>query len=172
MSDRHTLEIKLRKSEDSLRIVGLCVIAFGIWSIIKFVLISDSGLDFTSIIADINDPMGDESFIKLLVYSIMAFFLGLEILFRLYIARSAIAEGNGTKERFFYIMMAFLIALVNLALMIAGIVLWHTPENKNQSLSSFILACVTELTSICIMLEMGISAIRVKKLRRQLKDLG
>ena len=77
MSDRHTLEIKLRKSEDSLRIVGLCVIAFGIWSIIKFVLISDSGLDFTSIIADINDPMVDESFIKLLVYSIIAFFIGL-----------------------------------------------------------------------------------------------
>ena len=95
--------------------------------------------------------------------------MAVEIAIRLYIGRSAIAEGKGERKRPGYIVVAFLIALMNLGLMFSFFMLLGA--RTEISLDALVTMFV-ELTSTVILLEMCQSAIRVRKLRRQIAEQG
>ena len=165
MRENDALQIQLRKNQDTLKIVGLGVMAFGAWSIIRTILYITS--QWSSIVEEITVPEVSETIMKTMYFFMTAVVLAVEIAIRLYIGRSAVAEGKGERRRPGYIAVAFLIAFLGLALTASAIVMpgIHIELNLDLLASLFV-----EITSAVITFEMCWSAVRVRKLLRQLAE--
>ena len=165
MRENDALQIQLRKNQDTLKIVGLGVMAFGAWSIIRTILYITS--QWSSIVEEITVPEVSETIMKTMYFFMTAVVLAVEIAIRLYIGRSAVAEGKGERKGPGYIVVAFLITLIGLALTASAIVIpgIHIELNLDLLASLFV-----EITSAVITFEMCWSAVRVRKLRRQLAE--
>ena len=135
MRENDALQIQLRKNQDTLKIVGLGVMAFGI--------------------------------MKTMYFFMTAVVLAVEIAIRLYIGRSAVAEGKGERKGPGYIVVAFLITLIGLALTFTAIVV---PGIRIELNLEALMSLFVEITSAVITLEMCWSAVRVRKLLRQLAE--
>ena len=165
MQENDALQIQLRKNQDTLKIVGLGVMVFGVWSIVKTILYTTA--QWSSITEEIVVPEANETIAKMVYIFMIAVTMVVEIAVRLYIGRSAIAEGRGERRRPGYIAVAFLIAFLGLALTASAIVIpgIHIELNLELLASLFV-----EITSAVITFEMCWSAVRVRKLRRQLAE--
>ena len=167
MQENDALHIQLRKNQDTLKIVGLGVMAFGAWSIVRAILYTT--LQWNSIIENMVEQELSAKTAGIMYIIVSVMIMAVEIAIRLYIGRSAIAEGKGERKRSGYIVVAFLIALMNLGLMFSFFMLLGT--RTEISLDALVTMFV-ELTSTVILLEMCQSAIRVRKLRRQIAEQG
>ncbi|MBR3586451.1 MAG: hypothetical protein IKO00_10545 [Oscillospiraceae bacterium] len=167
MQENDALHIQLRKNQDTLKIVGLGVMAFGAWSIVRTILYTT--LQWNSIIENMVEQELSAKTAGIMYIIVSVMIMAVEIAIRLYIGRSAIAEGKGERKRSGYIVVAFLIALLNLSLMFSFFMLLGT--RTEISLDALVTMFV-ELTSTVILLEMCQSAIRVRKLRRQIAEQG
>lgn len=165
MQENDALQIELRKNQDTLKIVGLGVMAFGVWSIVKTILYTTA--QWSSIAEEIAVQEANETLVKMLYIFMIAVTIAVEIAIRLYIGRSAIAEGKGKRKRPGYIAVAFLITLIGLSLTLTAIVApgIHIELNLDLLVSLFV-----EITSAAITFEMCWAAIRIRKLRRQLAE--
>ena len=167
MQENDALHIQLRKNQDTLKIVGLGVMAFGAWSIVRTILYTT--LQWNSIIENMVEQELSAKTAGIMYIIVSVMIMAVEIAIRLYIGRSAIAEGKGERKRSGYIVVAFLIALLNLSLMFSFFMLLGT--RTEISLDALVTMFV-ELTSTVILLEMCQSAIRVRKLLRQIAEQG
>ena len=167
MQENDALHIQLRKNQDTLKIVGLGVMAFGAWSIVRTILYTT--LQWNSIIENMVEQELSAKTAGIMYIIVSVMIMAVEIAIRLYIGRSAIAEGKGERKRSGYIVVAFLIALMDLSLMFFFFILLGT--RTEISLDALVTMFV-ELTSTVILLEMCQSAIRVRKLRRQIAEQG
>lgn len=170
MENNHCLQVRLRKSEDSLKIVGLCVFVFSLWSMIRTLLYVS--VQWNTLYASAAEASVDGTTFTIFFSIFVSVILAVELGFRIYLARSAIAEGRGRKKRYAYIFFCFLGALLNIALMVYAVLSINRAEQTIDSALDLLLGCIAETTSICILLEMGVSAIRVKKLRARLAETG
>ena len=167
MQENDALHIQLRKNQDTLKIVGLGVMAFGAWSIVRTILYTT--FQWNSIIENMVEQELSAKTAGIMYIIVSVMIMAVEIAIRLYIGRSAIAEGKGERKRPGYIVVAFLIALMDLSLMFFFFILLGT--RTEISLDALVTMFV-ELTSTVILLEMCQSAIRVRKLRRQIAEQG
>ena len=167
MQENDALHIQLRKNQDTLKIVGLGVMAFGAWSIVRTILYTT--LQWNSIIENMVEQELSAKTAGIMYVIVSVMIMAVEIAIRLYIGRSAIAEGKGKRKRPGYIVVAFLIALMNLGLMFSFFMLLGA--RTEISLDALVTMFV-ELTSTVILLEMCQSAIRVRKLLRQIAEQG
>jgi hypothetical protein len=165
MRENDTLQIQLRKNQDTLKIVGLGVMAFGAWSIVKSILYTTA--QWSSIKEEIVVPEANETIAKMVYLFMIAVILTVEIAIRLYIGRSAIAEGRGERRRPGYVVVAFLITAIGLTLTVTAFVV---PGIRMELNLEALVSLFVEITSAVITLEMCWSAIRVRKLRRQLAE--
>lgn len=167
MRENDALQIQLRKNQDTLKIVGLGVMAFGAWSIVKSILYTTA--QWSSIKEEIVVPEANETIAKMVYIFMIAVTMAVEILVRLYIGRSAIAEGKGERRRPGYVVVAFLITAIGLTLTVTAFVV---PGIRIEPNLEALMSLFVEITSAVITLEMCWSAIRVRKLRRQLAEQG
>ena len=167
MQENDALHIQLRKNQDTLKNVGLGVMAFGAWSIVRTILYTT--LQWNSIIENMVEQELSAKTAGIMYVIVIVMIMAVEIAIRLYIGRSAIAEGKGKRKRPGYIVVAFLIALMDLSLMFSFFMLLGT--RTEISLDALVTMFV-EFTSAVILLEMCQSAIRVRKLRRQIAEQG
>ena len=165
MRENDALQIQLRKNQDTLKIVGLGVMAFGAWSIVKSILYTTA--QWSSIKEEIVVPEANETIAKMVYIFMIAVTMVVEIAVRLYIGRSAIAEGRGERRRPGYVVVAFLITAIGLTLTVTAIVV---PGIRIELNLEALMSLFVEITSAVITLEMCWSAIRVRKLRRQLAE--
>lgn len=94
----------------------------------------------------------------------------ISVIARVYVGRSAIAEGRGARRGNLYLFLAVIFIILSATTVGESIIVTDTTENlgvftPDQSLSTIII----ELTSMVMMIEMVISAIRVRKLRKSIK---
>ena len=152
----------LLKSEDNLVSNGRGVIAFSVWTVIKsFMLMFQNNP--TSKVESLNLPHSLLEWIvcMLVLFLIMAVLTGP----RLYIGISAISEGKGSRKRRGYIILATLIVLLNL--IIFAVLLWLRGRPEMSQLVEFDpVAMVIEVTSMSALVELILSARRVRRLRR------
>ena len=167
MQENDELQIQLRKNQDTLKIVGLGVMAFGAWSVVKTIL--STTLQWSTIIGEMNVPGVDRRIQGIAFIIMSAVILAVEIAIRLYIGRAAIAEGKGEKRGPGYIAVTFVITVLGLAMTIASIVV---PGLRTELSLDVLVSLFVELTSTIVALEMCWSAIQVRKLRRQLAERG
>ena len=150
------LRLQMRKNQSDLAAIGLGVIAFGIWSVIKSVL---------SVALDTERALGSfegDKYLILAFWIMLAILLAIDLALRFYIGSSAIAEGKGASRSAGYIVLALLMGALSFVLLVAGLFV----QDAFANIVNTVVTMIVELTSDVLMLEMGISAIRVRRLRR------
>ena len=155
------MEAEIRKHQDTLRCSGYAVILFGAWSIIRMVMLRiidplklDSMLTAAGMESDVD--LETIAFVSLLVL------LAFDLLFRLYVGRSAIKEGRGEEKGLFYVILAAGYAGVSVwsdLFYLAGCLFG---DNSLKMVGMVII----DLSTCGAMIEIVISSLRLRKLRR------
>ncbi|MBO4327433.1 MAG: hypothetical protein J5950_09190 [Clostridia bacterium] len=149
-------EKNIRRFRSSLSISGISVIALGLWSVFKSVLngalspVSLEGLTEADI-----DPV----LAKVIVWTVLFFFLAAELGLRLFVGLSAISESHGKHRKPVYIVMAMIIALFTAISVIPSVFLIII--GKKYFFTS-IATVLIDLTSLGVLTELVISAFRLR----------
>ena len=159
-------KIRLRKYQDTLWIVGRGFILFGLWSAVKS--LAAVFLERGRIISQIRETDKDiaafsDGQILTVFIVITAAILLVDLSLRLYIGRSAIAEGKGTKTGVLYIPLTAVFVIVgfaNAVYMTCIIVSGRAPSDPDNGVSY--AAVIIEITQVIMMIEMIRAAIKVK----------
>lgn len=170
-------QVKLRRDQNTLIIVGTGTIVFGLWSFVKAfgVIFSRRTQIVSEIIEDGMQNNYDFSDVpEGMIIKIMLLFVGIalaaDMVARLYVGLSAIAAGRGKRKSILYIIITAIMILFSLMTLIS--VQYSSVEADHISLNGVgqegsLSAIIIELTSIIMMTEMLAAAIRVRKLTRQ-----
>lgn len=169
-------QIEIRKSQNTLIVVGSGIVLFSIWSMVKFLsmlflLRNETVAGVMSIAGPVEGISDRAAFwvIAIVTIVIMSF-----ISFRIYVGLSAIAEGRGKRRGYLYIIIAMIMIISSVWYLFIGFTTSEAPEQlgaftRNQSISTLII----DATSMIMLIQMVISAIKIKKLTgtgRKTKD--
>jgi len=150
-----TNEVKIRKCESTLRISGIGIVILGLWSLARAILYFAFSFSYYETILGSTiegmDRIGLEVFLIIILI--------LDILFRLYIGRSAMLEAKGKKSGIVYVIFAFIIVAFSVYSIVDGII---SPKILVNSIANVFL----DTTSLIITIDLISSAIRIKKYRK------
>ncbi len=166
---------KLRKYEYTMVISGAGVIAFGVWSVIKavIVVISNSLGIFGEFYSEkdmmqLNELGITEQGASLLVAVIVFLLLIIDLLMRLYIGLRAVAEARRLrKTRSAYIVLAVIMGLFLLIGLILRPFQYAQGTYEDDILDSAFASGIADMTSLLAITELVISAVMVRRLRKK-----
>jgi hypothetical protein len=185
---------KLRKYESILVLSGFGVMIFGLWSIIRaaiyYILYPFDVAEFlgkseyAQIMAEgreegvefITENLG--TIIMVVLFTVLA----IDLLLRIYVGMSARAYGRGRKKRGFFIFVAWVMAVFALFGIVMSVQNFVQPvidAFKDSSANAYAetgatgeqagsVSIFVDITSFLVLLELAISAMQVRKLRKQL----
>ncbi|MBQ6622945.1 MAG: hypothetical protein IJH75_08915 [Mogibacterium sp.] len=162
-------DIRIRRARNLLIIVGTGIIALGAWSFAKSVLLlltDRASLYALAAETAAQDGVFSEQTAYGIILAVILLATLLDISVRLYVGRSAIAEGMGRKRSRLYILLTCIMILFSLLLLIFGIATFFFKADGQQAEGS-VSFIIIELTSLIMMSEMVVSAVRVRKHRSQ-----
>ncbi len=161
----------LRRNENTLVIVGTGVILYGLWSVVKTLFLALQELhrqSMDSSVLAMMQPFSPEiakTVFFLLGVLLLVILLAADILLRLYVGLSARAEGFGRKKKGYgYLVIAALMAVASVTTLVAAVI---SIPSSLDTIEDKIVTIIVELTSCITMTEMIISALKVKKLRKE-----
>ena len=175
MTDNSPAALKARRSQNTLIIVGTGIIVFSIWTLIKTV--GMTLMNWTDILTELrsvqglDDPSISDTALFTILMIVLLIYLGGGILLRLFVGLSAIAEGLGKRRSILYILAAaFMIwsSFSGCLISIAGLLSGETAEESSIILQNrpSVSAMIIELTSLIMMVQMVVSAIRIRWFRK------
>ena len=153
-------EIKMRRYQNLLTVSGLGVIIFGLWSVLKTILL-------LFLKEGILKELPDDTIVRVIVFAFLGGVLLVEFLIRLFVGLSARAEGFGKKKGYAYIVVAILMALAS----VASLVLLFFDTN-DQPIGELIVSVIVEATSLVVTIELLVAAFTVKKLKKELGEVS
>ena len=153
-------ERKMRRYQNLLTVSGLGVIIFGLWSVLKTILLLFMKEGILS-------EIPDDTFVRVMFFLILGGILLIDVLIRLYVGLSARAEGFGKKKGYGYVVIAILMALASLTSLV--LIFFDTNE---QSIWELIVSVIVEATSLVVTIELLVAAFTVKKLKKELGEVS
>ena len=163
------MEKELRKNQHLLAILGAGVIAFGFWTMIKTILVFALQTDRIMTLMEKSNPDLSSSDMTAVIISVLVFLVA-DLSVRLYIGLSARAEGLGKKSGRVYLVLTVL--LIAGAVLIEVLAVTGFDMEDYDSVLDVGVTFLVGLTSLIVLLELRISAIRVKRLTKALKKGG
>ena len=163
------MEKELRKRQNLLVDAGMGVVLFAVWSVAKVNLYLGHSTFFLEELYRTAEQFGiKEKTFLIFMASFIAVILLAQLSIRLYIGLCASAEGKGKTKSWAYIVLATVL------LMIEGQTCWQSFDVEcilgGEELSfDLVTGLCMELASLYVLLELLISGIRVKQLRRKMK---
>ncbi len=151
--------IQLKKSETILVICGNGVIFFGVWSLIKSIM---SIVIYKGDLYQYLVQYQNAHLLRGLAYGSVIFVLAMDLFFRFYLGMSASAEAKGKKKKKGYLFLAFFMLFYTVLGLVATLFL--LPDDI--SLLTTMTTILVEFTSALTLLQMIISAIRVREIRK------
>ena len=152
-------EIKMRRYQNLLTVSGLGVIIFGLWTVLKTIL-----LLFMQ--EDMLDDLPDGLFYRVLFFTLIGGVLLIDFLIRLFVGLSARAEGFGKKKGYGYIVVAILIAIASLASLV--LIFFDTAD---RSILELIVSFIVEGKSKIAPVELLVAAFTVRKLKTEIGEV-
>lgn len=152
------MEARIRRHQDILTCSGYAVILFGAWSIVRMIMIKIlDPLELDSLVESAGEA--DDLF-RAVVFAVIIIMLAVDLLFRLYIGRSAIKEGSGEKKKLTYVILAAAYAAASI---------WSDVSYLIRSLAGstsleMVGSVIVDLTSCIALLEIVISSLSLRKL--------
>ena len=173
-------KMRLRKDENTLTVVGSGVILFGVWTVVKMVLhelnrlpefMAELGADELGFeetgLADMGlDPKLLATVVAFMVV-IIVFLMDLAL--RVFVGLSAKAEGRGRPQGRLYLILAGLLLVLSGLSFVSYVITYFSHSEYVVDADAAILV---ELTSFITLLQMIISAVRVRRARRMEKERG
>ena len=175
-------QIKLRKYENILAISGVAVIAFGVWTIIKsafYLLLQPFDIEIfipPEQLAEMEAEMGPNVDILTsgVIVGAIFFILFLDLLLRFYIGRSAYADGRARKrKRVIYVIVAIImaVAFANGIWVTVSNLFFGEPTEQSEGVEymrGVFTSVLLDMTSLLALIELIVSAIQVRRLRKEL----
>ena len=173
------IKIDLRRQEHTLSIIGLGVILFGFWTIIRatmeFLLNTTMVQDEIKEFFNNMDPTYHGTFTafhaRLILLLLTLFMLSIELGVRLYIGRSAIAVGRGKNKSILYLIAASLLCIFYILSFISYTISLFVSSSGEVSLFDKLVYLVIDITSVFTLVDMIISGIQVRILRKKLSRM-
>lgn len=161
------MEAKIRKQQSILMCSGLAMILFGIWSIVRVVLMRFiEPVHFASYFAELTEPVDTAYLNLILVIALILLFIDLSI--RSYVGISAIKDGTGRgNSKITYIIVAILCLVVAVGSDVASIIALINDQFDFE----IFLATVVDISIHIATLEVIVAAIKIRKLTREAKAL-
>lgn len=151
---------KIRRLENNLVTIGTGVIAFGLWSFIKFMMTTLLvGEKFEGSVDGTADPL-----VNVIIWIIV---IG-SFLMYLWLGMTARAEGNGKRKSVFYLVIIFLVLLYSMAMLVLDVrVIVIYAEILDEDIFTFFITTVIDVTRFIFLAELFFSSITLRKLRKQ-----
>lgn len=173
-------QILYRRCARNMVISGGALILFGVWSVVKAAFyFSLNRVDFLSLadpeysisLAQQGDQVySTENFIFLLIILIL---LGIDIPIRFYIGHSAVRDARGIKKKsVVYIVLAILMGIRMIMEAARGFFRFSSSEIPEEVARGVTTSAVINLTSIMALFVLIVSSIRLRTLRRKMKEEG
>jgi len=160
------MQAKLRRYETTLTTLGIAVIAYGVWNIIKAVIY------FITTEKDIigSDDLSESSrFMYFLVIGVVFFILIVDLILRVLIGVGARNEGLGKKSGGPYLVIAFIMIVFGVAALIIDVVqMPFTASAIFDDLATVML----DVTSVITLVWLAATSIGIKKIRAALREEG
>ena len=163
------MERELRKRQNLLVEAGMGVVLFAVWSVAKVNLYLGHSTFFLEELYRTAEQFGiKEKTFLIFMASFIAVILLVQLSIRLYIGLCASAEGKGKTKGWAYLVLTVVL------LMIEGQTCWQSFGVERilggEELSiDLVTGLCMELASLYVLLELLISGIRVKQLRKKMK---
>ena len=160
------MQAKLRRNLDTLTILGKAVVAFIVWSVIKFIInyIFEPFQDLPEASKELSDS---EEKALLIIFFIVLLVMILDIAVRVWIGLAAVREGSEKKKGAVYIVLASLLALTYFYVIPIDVI---NIANTESSIFSSVAALIIDTTSFVTLTMTAVTAIKVKRLRKKLAE--
>lgn len=159
------LHIKLRKTENGLITGGLVVILFGVWNVIRIFLFCFMDNVQKRTIIKSTELLTEFPWLMYIVLGILALF---DLLLRWYVGRRAILEGRYGKEKKFY--LVWLIFMIVIGYLLESSNLKQAVGVRGNDWEDAVVAAIVDGTSLLIMIQVLLSSLEVKRLRRKIRE--
>ena len=172
---------KIRRSQSTLVIVGTGIMMFGVWTAVKsfsivFLRKEETVQDFlASSSGEGMELTPTQAFIAVLVMT--AAYVAVELAVRVFIGKSAVAEGRGLKTGrayiiwtyilMFFTLLAILLEIAVTAFITAADLGFLDFDTGDATQGNAITAMIIDTTSMIMMIQMLISAGRVRRYKKQ-----
>lgn len=164
-------EIQIRRYRDTLIVVGNGIILFGIWSMVKllgsFFLLKDETIAAMRMVGgegmeELPDPV-----VFYITLAMVVLFMLIILAIRTYVGLSAISEGRGKKRRRLYLPIAVIMIISGISSFFTNFFsVSEEPTYGALSQDTTISGLIIELTSVIMLTEMVVSAVRIRQLRK------
>ena len=164
------MEKKLRKQQNQLVDAGTGVILFAVWSVAKVNLFLSVSSFFLDELYDYAAQYGiSEKFLLGTIAVITVGILLWQLCTRIYIGINAIAEGKGQKKGWAYLVLTAFFVITDVQTQ------WHIFITNfimtgDGFTPSMVVSFCLEVVSIYVLMDLLISGIRVKRLRKTMKE--
>ena len=153
-----------RKYQNTLIVTGGGVIAFGIWSLVRFMTY------FLLNTRTMMELLGLESKEDVIfVYLIVFIMLLIDLAVRVFVGRAAIMEGTGRKKGYVYIAAGVVLLMLTATSVYNDFLTFS--RSHNDVLDGY-AATLADVTSMFILAEMLITAVRLKQMYRKQDKAG
>ena len=159
MGKPQTQQATIRRLQDTLVVLGTGVIAFGVWTLVKSILLYTLGN------AHFREQMGQPATAMALEFIYVAVGIGTlcELGFRLYVGLSARAEGFGKRKGWGYIVVVGIMALFSL---LSVVVATRALIFLETDAMDFVVTLGIEGTSFVLLVLLIYSSVKLKKIMR------
>ena len=156
-------EARIRKQQSILMCSGLAVILFGVWSIIRIVLLRFADKNHFIHLLDPTGIVQEHNLLNVVLVGILII-LSIDLIIRTYIGISAMQEGLGKmKKRITYIVVAAICLAIALYTDITSTAL---PMNDDFSFE-FFLSTVIDISAHIATFEIIVASIKLRKLMKE-----
>ena len=163
------MEKKLRKRQSLLVDAGMGVILFAVWSVAKVNLyLGHSSFVLEELYRTAEEFGINKKFFLIFMVSFVAVILLFQLGVRLYIGLCAAKEGKGTSKGWAYLVLAAALLIIDMQSYWQSFGVERILAGEGMSVNLISGLCM-EAASMYILLELLISGICVKKLRRKMK---
>ena len=169
-TDNSEESIRIRRSQSTLVAVGTGIMLLGVWSAIKaysYILLRRGSLiEEVRSYAEEGTELTDGMLLAGVIV-VFTIYVLIELGVRLFIGRSAIAEGKGHRSGKMYIPLTILLIIVTALIIFAeGYSMVDGKPDSNVTEVDWATSLVIDITSLVMMIEMVVSAFRVKKYKK------
>ena len=164
------MEKELRKCQNTLVEAGTGVILFAVWSVVKINLYFGlSTFDFEEVYHVAADFGLDEKMFLIIMVIVIAAILLWQLGIRTYIGLSAAAEGKGKTKGYGYLVWAAILVVTDIQINWQAFGVDRILAGEGISVNLITSLCM-ELASVYVLMELLISGIRVKRLRKKMNE--
>lgn len=164
-------QITIRKAQNTLIVVGTGTILFGIWTAVRMFgrlfMLRDETVETMRRLAGETIAQFSDSDVFIITIIATVFFMLLFLCVRTFVGLSALAEGRGLRRRRLYLPIA---AIMIISYFVSFFINFFTVTEENNlgvlMPQTTFSGLIIDLTSIIMLTEMIVSAIRIRKLNQ------